>query len=289
MSSPHRLTRRALVLPLAAWAVGIARSSPAHARASNAPALLLAHEWRAGLNPADYLVSEKLDGVRAYWDGRALVTRSGLAIDAPATFTDALPPIALDGELWLGRRRFDEVSALVRAARPNDALWREVGFHVFELPDAPGTFAQRTARLREIALTRRSSPLQAAPQQRVADDRALRQRLAQVVQGGGEGLMLHRADAPYLTGRNEALLKLKLVHDAEAVVVGHTAGAGRHEGMLGALEVKTPDGQRFKLGTGLSDEQRRAPPAVGSTVTYTYREITPSGKPRFAAFLRVRE
>jgi DNA ligase 1 len=117
----------------------------------------------------------------------------------------------------------------------------------------------------------------------------LRERLAEVVQAGGEGLMLHRADALYVTGRQEVLLKLKPLHDAEAVVIGHTAGAGRNQGMLGALNVQTPEGQRFKLGTGFSDEQRRAPPPVGSTVTYTYRELTPSGKPRFAAFLRVRE
>jgi DNA ligase 1 len=286
MSLPHCMTRRALALPLAAWTIGLARSSPVHARSNGAPALLLAHDWRAALNPADHLVSEKLDGVRAYWNGQALITRGGLPIHAPAWFTQRLPPAALDGELWLGRRRFDEVSALVRANRPDDALWRQVSFQVFELPNAPGAFEQRAARLREIAHAHRGSPLQAVPQQRATDERALRQRLAEVVQAGGEGLMLHRADAPYLTGRNDALLKLKPLHDAEAVVVGHTAGAGRYDGMLGALEVQSPEGQRFKLGTGLSDEQRRTPPAIGSTVTYTYRDVTPSGKPRFAAFLR---
>lgn len=288
MQQPHPVTRRKLLLPLAACAFGMP-NGPAHARSSSAPALLLAHDWRAGLDPARYLVSEKLDGVRAYWDGRALVTRSGLPIRAPAWFTHGLPAQALDGELWLGRRRFDEISALARAHRPDDGLWRHVSFQTFELPGAPGPFEQRAARLREIALAHRGSPLQAAPQQRVANEHALRKRLAEVVHAGGEGLMLHRADALYVTGRQEVLLKLKPLHDAEAVVVGHTAGAGRYEGQLGALEVQTPEGQRFKLGTGFSDEQRRAPPPVGSTVTYTYREVTPSGKPRFAAFLRVRE
>jgi DNA ligase 1 len=282
------LTRRSALLPLAAFAAGIWGTPPAHAR-DTAPALLLAHDWQPGLNPADYLVSEKLDGVRAYWDGQALVTRSGLPIHAPAWFTGRLPAVALDGELWLGRRRFDEVSALARAVRPNDALWRDVSFQAFELPGAPTSFEHRAARLREIALAHRGSPMRAVAQQRVADAPALRQRLADVVHAGGEGLMLHRADAPYLTGRNEALLKFKLLHDAEAVVIGHTSGAGRYEGMLGALEVQTPAGQRFKLGTGFTDAQRRSPPAVGSTVTYSYRDTTPSGKPRFTAFLRVRD
>jgi DNA ligase 1 len=59
--------------------------------------------------------------------------------------------------------------------------------------------------------------------------------------------------------------------------------------VLGALEVQAANGQRFKLGTGLSDAQRQQPPALGSTVTYRYRSVTPAGKPRFASFLRVHD
>ena len=70
-------------------------------------------------------------------------------------------------------------------------------------------------------------------------------------------------------------------------MVGHVPGKGKYAGMLGALEVRAANGQRFKLGTGLSDAQRASPPAIGSTVTYTYRDLTPGGKPRFASFLRL--
>jgi DNA ligase-1 len=43
------------------------------------------------------------------------------------------------------------------------------------------------------------------------------------------------------------------------------------------------------LGTGFTDAQRAAPPAIGTWVTYRYRGTTDKGVPRFASFLRVRE
>lgn len=116
-----------------------------------------------------------------------------------------------------------------------------------------------------------------------------RARFDAVVRGGGEGLMLHRADAPWLFGRGDALVKLKPWQDAEARVVAHVGGRGKYEGMLGALLVETPEGRRFRLGTGFTDAQRRDPPAVGAAVTYRYRGYTSSGLPRFASFMRVRE
>jgi DNA ligase 1 len=58
---------------------------------------------------------------------------------------------------------------------------------------------------------------------------------------------------------------------------------------MGAIVVETKEGVRFKLGTGFSDALRATPPPIGSLVTYTYRDITPAGKPRFASFLRVRD
>lgn len=98
--------------------------------------------------------------------------------------------------------------------------------------------------------------------------------------------MLHRADAPYVTGRNHALLKLKLTLDAEAKVVAHIPGKGKYLGKMGALLVQIPDGIQFS--TGFSDADRAHPPPIGSMVTYTYRDITKKGKPKFASFLRVR-
>ncbi|MDP1525195.1 MAG: DNA ligase [Rhodocyclaceae bacterium] len=252
------------------------------------PPLLLAASWRSGLDVTQYLVSEKYDGVRGYWDGQHLWTRAGNPIQPPAWFVAALPPQPLDGELWFGRGRFEETSAAIRREIPRDEEWRQIRYQVFELPDAPGTFSERAERIRQIVTDANVPWLVAVEQFHLPDDKALNRRLREVIKAGGEGLMLHRAAAPYVTGRSDALLKLKLWHDAEAVVIGHLPGKGRHAGHLGALRVRAPDGREFSLGTGLSDAQRRDPPPLGAAVTYRYRELTAKGMPRFASFWRVR-
>ncbi len=238
--------------------------------------------------PASWLVSEKLDGVRAHWDGAQLSFRSGRPIAAPDGFLARLPGTPLEGELWLGRGRFDELSGLVRRASPDDAGWRQVRYMLFELPGAAGTFAERAAVLDALARRIGWSQLQAIPQRTVSGREAVSAWLAEVVGEGGEGLILHRASAPYRAGRSTDIVKLKPQHDEDAVVIGHLAGRGRLAGRLGALRVRRDDGAVFDLGTGLSDAQRDDPPPLGSTVTYTFRGRTPGGLPRFASFLRVR-
>jgi DNA ligase-1 len=279
------LPRRAFLGSALALAAGPSLALP---RRDSAP-LILATEAPPDLDPQGWLISEKLDGARAWWDGSRLRFRSGLPIMAPAWFTDALPAQALDGELWLARGRFEELSGIVRRQQPVDADWRRVRLMVFELPGAAGTFAQRAARIQQLSAQRpASSPWRAVEQFELPSAAVLKLRLQEVVNAGGEGLMLHRADALYETGRSPALLKLKPLQDADAVVVGHKAGQGRHAGRLGALRVRTQDGREFLLGTGFSDEQRERPPAVGTVVTFTYQGTTAQGVPRFASFLRVR-
>ena len=259
-------------------------------RLDSPPALMLAKHWHAALNPSDFLVSEKLDGVRAVWDGRVLRFRSGRTIAAPDWFTAALPPTPLDGELWLGRGQFDRLSGITRRATPVDAEWQELRYMVFDLPGASGTFAQRTARAATL-LGAVGSPawLQPVEQKRGTDPAALQRQLRELTKAGGEGLMLHRADALWAAGRSDSLFKLKPLPDEEGRVIGHLPGKGRHTGRLGALLLVMPSGQQFALGTGFTDAQRASPPAIGAVVTYRYRERTPAGLPRFASFLRVRE
>lgn len=252
------------------------------------PEILLAQIYQHGVDVTQYLVSEKLDGVRAIWDGKVLRTRAGNVIAAPVWFTQPLPNVPLDGELWLAHGQFDALSGAVRKEVPVDAEWKNITYQVFELPNAAGTFEARAKRIEEIVTQAHVAHLKAVKQFMVKNEAQLKQTLKQIVAAGGEGLMLHRADALYVTGRNEALLKLKLLLDAEAVVIAHTAGRGKYQGKLGALVVQTPEGVQFKLGTGFSDAQRENPPKIGSVVTYTYRDVTKTGKPKFASFLRVR-
>lgn len=253
------------------------------------PSILLAEVYRSQVDVTQYLVSEKLDGVRAIWDGQTLRFRSGKTINAPPWFLDGLPRRSLDGELWLGRGRFERLSGIVRRELPNDSEWRQVRYMIFELPDAPGTFAQRAALISEMVKRANIPWVQEIEQFSVVDRDSLQKRMKTVVKAGGEGLMLHRADAPYETGRSDTLLKMKPWEDAEAVVIGHLPGKGKHAGRLGAIHVRTEDGRGFSLGTGFTDQQRRDPPPIGCTVTYRYRDLTSNGLPRFASFLRVRE
>lgn len=262
-------------------AAGAAETAP------QPPALMLAQVYRPGIAVADFWVSEKLDGVRAYWDGQRLISRGGHPIRAPAWFSAGFPAQPLDGELWMGRGRFEAVSGTVRRLEPDEDAWRQVRYRVFDLPSDPGTFGERLARLEALVRTAANPRLERVEQTRIADHAALMQQLAAVVRAGGEGLMLHRDDARYRATRSADLLKVKLYRDAEARVVGHVPGKGKYRGMLGALEVEDARGRRFRLGTGFTDAERRDPPPLGSWVTFKYRGLTEEGLPRFASFLRI--
>jgi DNA ligase-1 len=254
------------------------------------PLLMLANNFHADIRLADYWVSEKLDGVRGYWDGEKLLTRGGEPIHAPQWFTAGWPHNPLDGELWVGRGRFSRAVSIVRQAQPDDAAWREVRFMLFDLPVHPGEFSERDAELGRVVAAIGQPWVQHVAQSKVNDFTKLQAMLARIVRQGGEGLMLHRGASHYRSERNDDLLKLKPYEDAEARVVGHLPGKGKYAGRLGALEVETAGGLRFKLGSGLSDTERRTPPPLGCWVTYRYNGINDkSGIPRFARFMRIRE
>lgn len=250
---------------------------------------MLATVYAGQVDPARCLVSEKYDGVRAIWDGRVLRHRSGRAVSVPPGFVAALPEVPLDGELWLGRGRFDALSGVVRKAVPRSDEWAEVRYLAFDLPGGTGPFADRAARLADVVAQAGMPQLVAAPQWRGGSAAALQQSLATTIAAGGEGLMLHVADSAWAPGRTDALLKLKSHLDAEAVVVGHRPGAGKYRGEVGALEVRNRQGRQFLVGSGLSDALRRDPPACGEVITYRYRDLTSTGLPRFATYLRRHE
>lgn len=258
------------------------------AMAAAPPRVMLPTVYKAGIAVDQYWVSEKLDGVRGRWDGHHLWTRSGQAIDLPTWFTAGWPTLPMDGELWVARGRFEQVSDTVRAQYAGDKAWRVMHFMVFDLPADPGRFESRVRHMRTLLANTGIAWLRPIPQFRVHDAATLDARLEAIAAAGGEGLVLHHRDARYHAGRSEDLLKYKPYDDAEARVVAHSAGRGKYTGMLGALIVQRPDGLRFRIGSGFTDAQRADPPAVGSHVTYRYNGLTANGVPRFARFLHVR-
>jgi DNA ligase-1 len=258
------------------------------------PPLMLAKVYHAGISLQDYWVSEKLDGVRGYWDGEKLLTRGGERIAAPAWFTAGWPKVPMDGELWAGRGQFVKAVSTVRQQTSDDAAWRAMRFMVFDLPAQGGPFTERIPALNGLVSQIDQPWVKAVAQFKLSNHQALQSLLTKTVKRGGEGLMLHRGASLYKAQRNDDLLKLKTHEDSEARVVAHIPGKGKYAGKLGALLVEMPaaDGkpaQRFKLGTGFSDAQRLDPPAIGTLVTYRFRGLNNSGIPRFASFMRVRE
>lgn len=261
--------------------------SGAEGEEDSGPPLLLAESWDNAADLSDWWMSEKLDGVRAYWDGKQFLSRQGNIYHAPDWFVDGLPSVPLDGELWIGRKKFQRTVSIVRRQDMND-LWNEVRFLVFDAPAATGGFEDRLAFLKDALAKGAAKFVHQHPHERCKSLEALRTELTRIESLGGEGLMLRQPGSKYVAGRSATLLKVKTFHDAEAVVVGHQAGAGRHKGRLGALLVRLPDGTDFAIGTGFSDRERENPPAVGATVTFRYQELSDAGVPRFPSWVGVR-
>ena len=254
---------------------------------ASGPPLLLAQTWTNDADLAGWWMSEKLDGVRAYWDGKQFLSRQGNLYHAPDWFAEQLPPVPLDGELWLARKSFQRTVSIVRRQDKSDH-WHEVSYLIFDAPAVEATFEERQAYLRESLARIHAKHVQLHSQQQCRSVEHLREELARVEALGGEGLMLRQPGSKYEIGRSSTLLKVKTFHDAEARVVEHQPGAGRHKGRLGALGVELADGTRFSVGTGFSDAQRDNPPPVGSSITFRYQELSDRGVPRFPSFVRVR-
>jgi DNA ligase-1 len=254
---------------------------------ASGPPLLLAESWDNAADLTDWWMSEKLDGVRAYWDGKQFLSRQGNLYHAPDWFIEGLPPVPLDGELWIDRKKFQRTVSIVRRQDKND-LWNEVRFLVFDAPAAAGGFEDRLAFLKDALAKGAAKFARQHPHERCKSLDALRAELARIETLGGEGLMLRQPGSKYVAGRSATLLKVKTFHDAEAVIVGHQAGAGRHKGRMGALLVRLPDGTDFAIGTGFSDRERENPPPIGVTVTFRYQELSEAGVPRFPSWVGVR-
>ena len=189
------------------------------AQADTRPKLALAKVYHQQNDLSDYWVSEKLDGVRAYWDGQQLLSRSGNVYNAPNWFIQGFPDQTLDGELWINRSRFEQLVSTVRKQIPVDSEWKQVKFMVFDLPTSIAPFSTRLKQMQRIVAQVNNPFMELVEQSRVNNHEALMQRLNKVVASGGEGLMLHDGNALYRSGRTSDLLKVKRYQDAEATVI----------------------------------------------------------------------
>jgi DNA ligase-1 len=280
------MQRRDLLSRLSLGYLGCMVDTPSSA--AQPPALWLANPYQGNENLPNYWVSEKYDGIRGYWDGHQLLSRSGKALNPPTWFVQGWPDSPFEGELWAGLGQFEQAASVIQQKQAADSAWHAMRIMVFDMPTSAKTFTERIHLYQDLVKHIGTPWVQAVTQSQATSHADLKALLHQTVQAGGEGLVLHRGSSMYQSVRNADVLKVKQHEDAEAKVVDHEAGQGKHAQRTGALWVETPQGLRFKLGTGLSDFQRENPPAVGQWVTYSYRGLTDKGVPRFASFVRIR-
>ncbi|WP_440873501.1 DNA ligase [Vibrio diabolicus] len=276
-----------LKMTLIALAV-ITASSQLQADTSLTPPVSLAQSYQDGIDVSEYWYSEKLDGIRAYWTGQHLVTRNGNRIYAPDWFIDSLPDYPLDGELWAGRGNFHLVQQTVLDKTPVESAWRNIDFMIFDMPYSAGDYRKRYYNIKDLVLEVDQAHIKYVEHRAIQNEAHLFAQLDKISISDGEGVMLRKVSSRYQAGRGSDLLKLKRYADDEALVVGYKPGTGRLLGMMGAMLVRLPDGTEFYIGSGFTDEVRRQPPKIGSTITFRYNGFTHNGKPRFARFLRER-
>lgn len=239
-------------------------------------------------NISGWVMSEKLDGIRAYWDGKKLLSRQGQAINAPVWFTQKLPPFELDGELWTKRGNFENIQSIVMDEVPK-AEWSKIKYMIFEVPHAEGNFSVRLEKAQKYRDEHKIGHVVIIEQKVCQDKKELDLFLQSVVAKGGEGVVIKDGSKDYFEGRSDSVLKVKLSQDMEAKVIGYKNGNAKYTGMMGSLQVELEDGTQFFIGSGFSDEQRKNPPAIGTIVSFKYFGFTNKGKPKFASFIRERK
>ncbi|WP_261885912.1 DNA ligase [Vibrio pomeroyi] len=264
----------------------LAFSLPSHSSYLPPEQLVLANTYKQGIDVSEYWTSEKLDGIRALWDGKHFYTRNGNRIYAPKWFTESLPQVHLEGELWAGRGKFHLVQSTVLDHTPSDNAWRQIDFMLFDMPGAAGDYQKRYYNILHWVSVIDESHVGYVEHSPIKNEEALFHQLDNVDERHGEGLMLRKITSRYQAGRSNDLLKLKRHHDAEATVIGYKTGTGKYKGMMGSILVHNEQGVEFYIGSGFTDKMRLSPPEIGSRITFRYNGLTQNGKPKFARFVR---
>jgi DNA ligase-1 len=246
------------------------------------PSLLLLKTYK-DQNITHWVMSEKLDGIRAYWDGTNLISRSGKIINAPKWFLKDYPPFEIDGELWSKRKDFENISSIVRDKIPSKQ-WREIKYYIFEVPNAKGNLYQRLQKVRKYE----NDIIKIIPQIKIKNKSHLQKFLKDIENKGAEGVVVRDPDTPYISKRTNKALKVKTFLDDECEVIAHNSGKGKFKDILGSITCRLDNNIVFKIGSGFSLQERNNPPKIGSSITFKYKEMTKYNKPRFPVFLRIR-
>lgn len=248
------------------------------------PALMLLEQYK-NQDLTGWVMSEKLDGVRGYWDGKQLISRQGNPLSPPDYFLKNFPPFAIDGELYSERGKFEEIAGIVKSFEPKG--WYKLKLHVFDVPNAEGDLFKRLDFLRNYLAENPTPHIEIIEQIPIQNQAHWQNFYRQILDLGGEGIIVRNPNAPYINGRSAQILKLKPTFDEECTVIAHHKGKGKYADKLGAITCENHRGQ-FRIGSGFKDRDRSNPPPIGTLITYKYRGLTENGKPRFATYWRIR-
>ncbi|MDB2562803.1 DNA ligase [Sulfurimonas sp.] len=246
------------------------------------PELLLLNNYKNDINTTSWYMSEKLDGIRAFWNGKELISRSGKIFSVPKFFIKNFPKHELDGELWSQRNDFSNIVSIVNRKKA-DQRWNQVTYNIFEVPSAKGNLLERLKKVKETQY------IKIIKQVEVKSKKHLNQFLKTIEDKGGEGIVVRDGNIKYYTGRTNNSLKVKSYSDKECIVIGYNKGKGKYEGLLGSLSCVMKTKKVIKIGSGFTKEQRVSPPVIGAIVTFKHYGLTSLGNPRFPIFLRIRE
>jgi DNA ligase-1 len=247
------------------------------------PQLLLLNTYK-DQNTTNWVMSEKLDGIRGFWDGKQLLSRSGKVIHAPKWFIKDYPTFEIDGELWTKRDDFDTISSIVRDKIPSNE-WKNIKHYIFEVPNAKGNLFQRLAKVKPFE----NEYIKILPQISIQNKAHQENYLKEIEAKKGEGIVVRDPNTLYINKRTSSALKVKNFKDSECKILGYTNGNGKYFGKVGAIICQLSNKKEFKIGSGMNDNFRKNPPKLGTEITFKYQNITKNGKPRFPVYLRIRE
>jgi DNA ligase-1 len=235
-------------------------------------------------NITGWLMSEKLDGIRGYWDGEKFYSKNGNPINPPLWFTANFPPFPLDGELWSKRDDFEAIQATVLDSNPSKN-WENITYNIFEVPEVKGDFLMRLQKAKEWFEIHPNPHINIIKQIVCKDEQQLQNYLNEIIALKGEGVVIKDGKEAYHTGRSPYILKVKKVQDMEGLVIGYNYDK---KGKFKSLKLKLDNGVIFNLGGGFKDIERLKPPKIGEIVTFKYYDLTKNNVPKFASFLRIR-
>jgi DNA ligase 1 len=204
-------------------------------------------------NITNWYMSEKLDGIRAYWNGKEFISKNGNKIYAPFWFTKDFPPFELDGELWSKREDFENIQNIVLDETPT-IKWNKITYNIFEVPNTDGNFNKR---LEKIKLWLEKNPnkfIKIIPQEICKNESDLNNYLKELIAKKAEGIILKNPNLDYFIGRNENILKVKKFYDEEGLVIGLNYSK---EGKFKSLKLKLENGIIFNLGGGFFKYAKR--------------------------------